>query len=396
VPTDRCTQKVKTETNLTPKPRDPSNMDNLATRVREMQVKDSQQSSSATSTAKDRSKQVMDKLIADLKSQTGQLKKQELDSKGGSDSDVLKDEDRSSGSDPFTPATESFDVISPADANEPANSNLDVTEMLRVKQELAAAKSVITRQEQELAESRTLKHTIDQAMGPTSEADFGNRADISEETIHHLQGAYTATARPFPARTDSWHPQEDSRSDNSDGLSAGVFNRGRGIWNGNNQPAYGANPAQPFTQQTSFLDNRNVQGAWPPATIGAIQGAIPANQRVLSGPSPPTYGFEGRFTDNGSQFNPGGMRRTTSQYNRPSTGYNVRAGPFGGGFGAGLPALNTSPVTATGYGGALGYQPPPIGTPLSATASEFTANSLPNMGNAWSQVSDNIPDQSTF
>jgi hypothetical protein len=363
-------------------PDESSNMDNILARMREMQFKDKQQGRSSASATTDDSTAVMNKLIADLKAQKGELKRQVLDDKEGSGSDRQKEEDRSSSSDPFTPATESFDVVSSADAKEPDASNLDAAEILRVKQELAAAKSVITRQEQELAESRNLKHTIDQAMGPPSEADFGNRADMSEDTIHHLQGAFNATARPLIARADSWHPQDDSRSDHSDVLSAGSYNRGRGIWNGSNQPTYGGNFAQSLPQQSNLMDNRNVQGAWPPpGGMQASQAAVPASQRVLSGPPVSTYAFEGRFADDGSQFNAGGVRRTTSQYNRPSSGYNNRAPPFSG-FGTGLPPLTTAPMTPMGYGGPFGYQPRPIGTPLSPTASEFTGTSLPNVGNA--------------
>ncbi len=388
----------KMENGLNPMSDDPSSMENILARVREMQLKNKgkQQGSSSTSTVKDHSKEVMDKLIADLKSQKGELKRQELDNKGESDSDVQKEEDRSSASEPFTPATESFDIVSATEAKEFDVSKLEAAEMLRVKQQLAAAQSVITRQEQELAESRNLKHTIDQAMGPASEADFGNRRDMNEDTINHLQGAFNATARPFTARADSWHPQEDSRSDYSDGLPAGSSNRGRGIWNVPNQPTYGATFAPSLSQQANFMDNRNLHGAWPPATsMQAGQAAIPANQRVFSGPAVPTYGIEGRFADDGSQYNPGGMRRTTSQYNRPSSGYNNRAGPFSS-FGAGLPALTTSPMTALGYGGPLVHQPRPIGTPLSPNASEFNTTALPNVGAAWSTVSHCIPDTTAF
>ena len=388
--TDSSVQKIKTDIGAVEMPDESSNMDNILARMREMHFKDTQQGRSSSSGTTDDSKAVMNKLIADLKAQKGELKKQALDNKEGPGSDRQKEEDRSSSSDPFTPATESFDVVSSADAKEPDASNLDVAEILRVKQELAAAKSVITRQEQELAESRNLKHTIDQAMGPPSEADFSNRADMSEDTIHHLQGAFNAAARPLTARADSWHPQDDSRSDHSDVLSAGSYNRGRGIWNGANQPAYGGNFAQSLPQQSNLMDNRNVQGAWPPASgLQASQPAVSASQRVLSGPPVSTFAFEGRFADDGSQFNAGGIRRTSSQYNRPTSGYYNRASPFRG-FGTGLPAITTAPMTPMGYGGQFGYQPRPIGTPLSPTASEFNGTSLSNVGNALYPVSESL------
>lgn len=363
-------------------PGESPNMDNILARMREMQFKDSQQLKSSSSATTDDSKAVMNKLIADLKAQKGELKKQALEEKECFGADRQREEDRSSSSDPFTPATDSFDVVSAADVKEAKAPALDVAEILRVKQELAAAKSVITRQEQELAESRNLKHTIDQAMGPPSEADFGNRADMSEDTIHHLQGAFNATARPVTARADVWHPHDDSRSEQSDVLSAGSFNRGRGIWNDPSQPTYGGNLAQSLPQQSNFMDHRNVQGAWPSTSgVPPTQAAVPATQRVFSGPPVSTYAFEGRYADEGSQFNPGGMRRTTTQYTRPSTGFNNRAPTFGG-FGTGLPPLTTAPMSPMGFGGPFGYQPRPIGTPLSPTASEFTGTSLPTVSNA--------------
>jgi hypothetical protein len=358
-------------------------MDNVLARMREVQIKDK------PTDTKDHTA-IMAKLIADLKAQNGELKKQELETKGEYDSDIQKEEDRSTESEPITPATEDFDAA--------VTTNLTTAEILRVKQELAAARSVITRQEQELAETRNLKHTIDQAMGPASEADFGNRADMTEETIQHLQGAFNASARPY-GRADAWHPQEDSRSDKSDGLPAGNFNRGRGIWNGPGQPTFGPNLAQPLPQQTNTMDTRNAFNAWPPLNnVQPVQGAIPPTQRVFSGPSAPTWAFEGRygFGDDGSQFNAGVMRRTASQfnpasqYNRATSGYNNRAGPFPGTLGAGLTAgltpLTTTPMNPMNFGGPLGYQPRPIGSPLSPTASEFSTSPLPNFGNAWSQV----------
>ena len=109
-----------------------------------------------------------------------------------------------------------------------AANKIDATEMMRVKQELEAAKSVINRQEQELAETRTLKQTIDQAMGPPSEVDFGAAADVSETTIGHLQSAFNASARPFTSQASvsgAWAGQDDHRQD------YGRVASGRGIWN---------------------------------------------------------------------------------------------------------------------------------------------------------------------
>src|ERR1700733_8983106 len=141
------------------------------------------------------------KLPTNLNGQSQVLSKQRIDLINESDFDGPKYEERSSSCNLYKPATESFARTSSEDRNEAGISQLeDTSEILRVKQELAAAKSTISRQEQELAETRKLRHTMDQAMGPPSEADFGISPDITEQTISHLQNAFNASVGPFTSR----------------------------------------------------------------------------------------------------------------------------------------------------------------------------------------------------
>lgn len=84
------------------------------------------------------------------------LRQQEAELKAELDLSSVREVEQPSGSDLFTPATDAFD-----DA-----VTYDNTEIARVKKELEAAKSVINRQQQELEETRTFKHTMDQALGP--------------------------------------------------------------------------------------------------------------------------------------------------------------------------------------------------------------------------------------
>lgn len=81
--------------------------------------------------------------------------------KTDSDASSARD-DRFSGSEMYTPATEVFDESIKA-----TNA-----EMERVKRELEAAKSVINQQKRELEETRNFKHTMEQALPSPSEADF--------------------------------------------------------------------------------------------------------------------------------------------------------------------------------------------------------------------------------
>lgn len=324
--------------------------------------------------------------MTNLNGQNNTLKKQLMDLRDESESDGVKDEDHSSGSDLFTPATESFDIISPP-------SDAEAAELLRVRQELAAANSVISRQAEEIAETRNLKHTMDQAMGPPSETGYGHRPDITEQTISHLQSAFNASARPFTtSRIDSWHPQEDSRSDNSDALSAGSYTRARGIWSNPTQPAFpiGLNVAREAPPSYS--------GPGPAWNTGfgnqgfAGQGMQAGNQRMTSGTTVPSYQFDGRYGGDISHFGQSnGVRRTLSSYNRPGSGFPSRSTPCGS-FPSPLTGLSPASIPPLDMASHLGYQPRPIGSPLSPSTSDFTTGSLPNLGSPWSPVS--IPSSS--
>ena len=363
---------------------DASKMDDILARLRACDLQKDPSQSATAAARKDSDS--MDKLLANLNGQNQALKKQQKEIKDESDSDGQKD-DHSSGSDLFTPATDSFDMVSTTDAKSVTSNSIDAAEMLRVKQELAAAKSMITRQEQELAETRKLKHTMEQAVGPPSEVDFGNNGgDISEQTISHLQSAFNASARPFTSRSDSWHPQEDSRSDNSDHLPTGGYNRGRTIWHDTTQPIYagGRAVAAPtpiqtdlrFAQSSAWNSGYGNQGL-------ATQDVFPNNQRVFSGPTS-NYTLDGRFGSDVHQANQG-MRRSTGQYGRPGSGYANRSAGFGN-LPVGLQSLGSAPVSSLGMTGPLGYQPRPIGSPLSPSVSDYSTGPLPSLGSAWGTV----------
>ena len=346
--------------------------------MQEMQAKDSRASAAAEQTAGDRSQVVMNKLIADLKAQNEHLKKGNP-----------KAEDRPSNLESHAPVSESYNGLSPANAKASDSLSLEVAEMLRVRKELAAAKSVITRQEQELAESRNFKHTIDQAMGPPSEVDFGGRLNGSERMVNHTHAPFDTSARTPATRAEGWNSHEETRSDSSDIILTDNYARGRGIWTGPTSSSHGMGGNGGFsaaiqTPQPGLLGARSTSTAWPHVSNQAMNQGTAANQRVLSGPSVP-YGVEGRFSDEASNMNSTGMRRAMSQYNRSNGSFNTRSTPFGS-LGAGLAPLPSSPMSPISMGSSLAYQPRPIGTPLSATASEFTTNNFPASTHGWSAV----------
>lgn len=365
-------------------------MDEILARLRLNEPRKSSLASSAP-TESQKEPKTINKLLTNLNGHSQALNRQRLDLLEESDSDGPKDEGRSWSSDLYTLTTESFDIVSSGDQNKEVPSQLqDSAEILRVKQELAAAKSTISRQEQELAETRKLKHTIDQAMGPPSEADFALRSDISEQAISHLQSAFNASAKPFTSRSGTWHPH-DARSDESDALLSRGYNRGRGIWSNPVQPQF-ASGINTTTQPSLYNGSRG--GLGPEWTTGygsqayGNQNSLGGNQRMAPGSSTPAYGFDGRYGNEQIPI-PGqniGLRRTMSQFNRAGPHFGNRANAFGS-YPNHLPSLNPASIDPMGIPAPMSYQPGPIGPSLSPTMSSFTTGSLATLGSPWSSVS---------
>lgn len=326
-----------------------------------------------------------------LASLNDQLKKQQYDLTLETNSASAKGPNGSTGSDLYTPVSDTFEVVSDH-SSQGATPRVEVDEMLRLKEELANAKSIITRQDQELTETRTLKHTIDQAIGPPSEADFGNR-DASESATEPAQAGFNAAARPFTARQDSWAPQDDARSDFSDGLSGNGYSRGGGIWSNGaqRQPVFGNGVNPNFNQQLPLNDGRPVYSGEPnwnrPYGNNAFAGQPggPPSQRVFSGPNAPTYAMDGRYTNEQTQYpSGGGNRRSMSQFSRSGSTLSNRSAYYPS-YGNNVSNMATSGNMAPlGYGSAFGYQPRPIGTPLSPTTLSPTATEFNSTGSTLS------------
>lgn len=258
-------------------------------------------------------------------------------------------------------------------------SGIDATEMLRLQRELIAANSRIAQQEQELAETRVIKHTLDQALGPPSEAEFVDR-DTTHHNIRDLQTVFNAPAKGFNQDHDIWM-QDDAHSDISEPFSAGAYNANRNLWSLPNQAAFGIQGTEKAYNGTSQGVQDTSSHPWT-ASANMAALAVPQQQRIFSGPSP---ALEGRFA--GEHPYMGGigpsLRRSVSQMNRapayfqpvPSTWAafnnavtnNVAAkAPLSPTFNA-YQQVGLIPIPQ--------YQPRPIGTPLSPTAAEFTSNS---------------------
>lgn len=301
----------------------------------------------------------------------------------------------SSNMSPLISATGSLPNQASVNACQGDAKAIDGTELLRLKQELLAANSKIALQEQELSQTRVISHTLDQALDSPSEVDF-NGHDISEQTISNLQDAFNASTGTFGQFHDAWNGQEDSHSDVSDALSTGVYNRPRGFWTTPVQQAYGIGMDAPVSDRTfgePFSLHAGSIGAesnkfW--AGSNAAPGSF-SSQRILPGPSTSTTNLDGKISEEQARYlqGPGfGPRRSLSQANRGGSCFPAQSSPWGS-LATGVSGSPVSKSSANRPGSAYQpvglysiprYNPRPIGTPLSPTATEFTssnANAMP-------------------
>jgi hypothetical protein len=327
----------------------------------------------------------MDKLLAKLSEQSAAISRQ---------TEALKEDNAAylrtidyvsaSSSVPLTPAEEAFSHSTAPTTSPPslAGDAPSADEVLRLKLELEAAKGKIARMDQELAQSRITKHTIDQAIGSASEADY----PMNDPRVPNVPSGLNPSSRPQAYRDNSWAAQDDARSDTSDALSATGFNRARAIWNNGDKPNFPAlqqGPMQGGFQQPAggladaqymsrsfgqpFVDVPEQYAAPPPTFRG--QSMMPDHDMMMAPPA-------ARRPNAGPRFNHrtvGSLQYAVS--NSAYDAYTPTSTPFGSGGGMGSSMGMSAGMAAGMHGGMFGgYQPQPIGTPLSPHAPEFTAS----------------------
>lgn len=236
--------------------------------------------------------------------------------------------------------------------------------------------------DQELAQSRITKHTIDQVIGSVSEADYPMNPGVTGLPV--LPESESNNFRPQIQRDSSWAAQEDSRSDTSDALSANDFNRARAIWGNEGRPAFsGQSPAPPFQSSEALASTQWMSRNFSQHFDAPLQFSNPSlnnfgGDRNMSEPdllmAPPA----GRRSTPGSRFGRGAFPYASSGssydgYTPISTPYGSVGGMSGGAapMGGQMGINGSMNSGASLYGG---YQPQPIGTPLSPMAPEFSAN----------------------
>lgn len=354
----------------------------------------------------------MDKLMAQLAEQQAVLDKQH--------DALLTDDDifartvsyvSSTSSLAIAPAADSFESTVPT-TGAPSPVGGEVTpqqysaasELLHLKLELQKAQGKIAQLDQELVQNRITRHTIDQVIGSTSEADFPTSMTINIDTSDRPQKhlAY-GNVRPQFGRDHSWPMQDDARSDSSDALSASGFNRARALWStSGKQPYAGPAPVDNFLQPpAACLSNTSFPGLFgqwsgrvfqqpnpePTMTLATPMlnnlrgeryapehdmGMPPLNNRRQYPQANPRYTFRGNNNYPMSNSSYDGYTPASSAYTPSHYAYGSVGGMAGGMHGS----IGSSMAMGMGAmqmpGGAMGYQPQPVGTPLSPHAAEFT------------------------
>ncbi|KAI0004809.1 ARM repeat-containing protein [Xylariaceae sp. FL0662B] len=324
----------------------------------------------------------VDKLLAKLNQQQSVLYRQGDAFKNSEDGNMHQppqDHTSSSNSVPITPATDMFcgTALATRSASVTLNDgNPSNEEVLRLKLELAEAQNKISRLDNEIAQTRHTRPGLEHNMSSSpSDTEFPSGLQPAPNAsripgIPSLNaGSHQAIGRDGAT---SWSAYDDSRSDTSDALSATGFNRSRNIWGGNkpNQSTFvhGGFPAPEPSHNGPWGGRAANQGYMDPNV---------AYEPSLSG----TYRGDRLTPDYDLTIRPANNRRNGRFDSRLGTPAFGAQGAFGGGYGYGNgqyesgPSMSGPSQPSIGAGMYSNYQPPPIGTPLSPLASEFTSAS---------------------
>jgi hypothetical protein len=320
----------------------------------------------------------MDKLYAKLSEQHSIMQQQQKEAQKSLDDDAVYTSSCSSL--PVTPATEVFPPTAPTTRSAsatPDESGVTTEEVLRLKLELAQAQTKISRLDQELAQTRFVNHESGRTTpAPVAEPDFlPAMVPIASPATSRLSSALALNipGKPPFIRENSWMTQDDTRSDISDSLSAGGFNRTRGIWN-SNKPAF----PNPFPQD-QMMGDAPQPVPWPNS-----RAINPSYEHPFAASGIDMY-RQDRMVPDQDVMRP--MGRRANRYDNRYGASNNFGGGFSGGYNMGGGHYEPTPSYAPGAQGSMAggigmgmyapYQQQPVGTPLSPHATEFTSTGAP-------------------
>lgn len=318
----------------------------------------------------------MEALLAKLQHQQDVLVKQTA-VRPSCDGENQTQKTSSDGSAMLTPASDASCNEEVVNKDE-ARLRREAVEMALLKKELDAAKDQIARQKQELDESRVIKHTLDQAMGPMSEAALSPKLD-------RLNQAYPSGSNLALPQRQNWNAIDDPRSEISE------FNAGPSIW-GNRS---GFNPS--LIAEPGFGQHGGRAAHWRQATRNTTMPQMmvsPQSNNYTAQVSPRGIGRGMGSIGSMSDFNPynrGGFGQINQQSSRRNNGFDIYSGGPSQIDSMNIGAMNPGSAFPTMGMYSSGYQPQPIGTPLSPTATEFST--VQSSANPWNTSTPDSPGQ---
>ncbi|KAL9022086.1 MAG: hypothetical protein Q9185_000704 [Variospora sp. 1 TL-2023] len=301
-----------------------------------------------------------------------------------------------------------------AQAKEDETIKFGKAEMVRLKKELDAARQQLELQKRELDQNRIFNQTFEQALSPSMSP---SREDVrASKASGNDRTAKARQQTPFAASQSGLpRPDFDVYPDSFDNRSVPHYNNVvQAQWAAAQSPV-NLSPTHPQFEQPMAIWGQggaatttrsfNPRAASQGMQLSPMlpQQTMP-HQRILSGQASPGTIGDGRFVNDLNQYPPGfGGRRNDSQMPRndafgpqqrsnANNGWGVIGNGIGGLEGMNLAMNSNNTYQAMGmYQPAMPYQPRPIGTPLSATATEFRADEPP--ANPWNASAPSSPGQ---
>lgn len=287
---------------------------------------------------------------------------------------------------------------------------LEDSEVVMLQRKLEAANSMIARMDQQLSQTRITKHTLEQALGSPSAADA-----TFIEVPSHMMAANPVRVTNIANDTVFQQTSSQFGFDKSNTLSPVSFESYPDMQRESMKPGPMPLINTSFGQSRIPSANWDAMGPSPWSNPGGPYGlGVGRNQPPAPQPQRPfNYRYDSYAdnshamvqTNNNSAFD-GGYRRNVGQISRPGSAvghafnqnyangnnHTNNSNPW-----TSYPATMSStpafspPMTPMSYQsmnslipGPPHYQPRPIGTPLSPTAMEFSANALGGAGGQYS------------
>ena len=117
----------------------------------------------------------------------------------------------SSSSLPLNPVVDGYNISPPLMSSSDPSVLVSTMELMKIKEDLKAAKDEIARMNQESHSHQVARSTIEH-LGQGSEADYSYFGEVTEQTLAQLQNNFNASTRPSYAASNSFGSQYSTQA----------------------------------------------------------------------------------------------------------------------------------------------------------------------------------------